>query len=158
MPHEGARVDIQAALTVIGRRPPERVRFEDKRDLTLNLFQANLQRADFSGSLKRVVLSVAHLEGTTLRGADLEGAILNRASLKGAMLVEANLEGAHLYGVNLEHANLREAILKGASLFDSDLSKVGYLDQNGLAAALGNATVMLPKGTPRPASWPEPRA
>jgi hypothetical protein len=82
--------DVQAALTVIGRRNFK----EDKGKL--NLRSTNLSQADlFKAHLKRADLSKAHLKETNLWEAHLEG----------AELVEVHMEGAHLRKVNMEGAN-----------------------------------------------------
>lgn len=173
------RVDVQAALAVIGDRPPERVAFEADRGLILDLSGANLQRARLKRMFARAILSRTHLDRTHLlggrfegthfdlahlRGANLRWAHLKGASLYGAHLEQANLEGAILEGAHLEYArsegaylrgtNLSEAHLEGAILFDTDLSKVNELEPDGLAEALGDATTTLPEGVQRPANWP----
>ena len=80
------RPDVQAAVTVVGRR-------DAKRDIEqINLTGANLTRAY------------------------LTRAILIRANLTGADLTHANLGGADFGGANLTHANLTYAYLDGADL------------------------------------------
>jgi uncharacterized protein YjbI with pentapeptide repeats len=114
------RADIQAALTVIGRRPEERIAHERRRraggiggatggeaGFRLDLRGANLQRSDLTG----LDLARALLTGTRLEGADL-----GEARLEGAHLWEARLEGAHLWGARLEGARLWRARLEGADL------------------------------------------
>jgi hypothetical protein len=63
------RTDIQAALSAIGRRNPEK----DKKNQKLNLSKADIAGAD-------------------LIGANLQGAILIEANLQGAFLIEAKLQ------------------------------------------------------------------
>jgi hypothetical protein len=133
--------DVQAALTVLGRR---RVEATDRRlDLQkLDLFgadvhAADLRHADFSGAdlrhadFRRADLHDAKLDGADLHDADLNGADLSDASLspadlRGADLHDANLSGAilslaDLRGANLGGANLRGAYLSHASLSPADL-------------------------------------
>ena len=131
------RVDIQAAFTVIGQRPPERIVFETEGSLRLNLAGANLQRAQLSkgkfananlaearlesaaldeANLEGASLDEAHLQGARLDGAHLEGASVYLASLVGVWLSGAHLEGARLNGAHLEGAMLSEAHLQGARL------------------------------------------
>src|SRR5450759_4532049 len=90
--------DVQAALTVLGRRTA--VAAEDPIDLT----GTHLARAD--------------LNGANLTDAQLRGANLTRAHLR-----EANLTGAHLVGVNLTDADLSEANLTGAWLVAANLNR-----------------------------------
>jgi hypothetical protein len=98
--------DVQAAMTVLGRRvalpgetEPERL-FLARVDLReVGLKKANLRWADLRG---------AHLEDAHLEGADLRGAQLEGAHLRGAHLEDARLEGADLRGAQLEGAHLRD--------------------------------------------------
>lgn len=140
------RLDLQAALTVLGRRNHA----DDDGvvvDLTYsclngihligatiegaNLEGANLIDADLSGTVLRnanltqVNLGGADLggvefRGANLRGADLPNAYLRNADLDGADLRNANLGDTHLegaeLGANLAGANLRNARLQGAKL------------------------------------------
>jgi hypothetical protein len=123
---EPPRPDIQAAITVVGRRDAKRdiqpVDFTRAclRGATLvqanlfraNLFRANLFRADLSGAN----LLRADLSGANLREADLTGGDLQYASLGDANLECANLECAELTGADFTRANLHDVILTGAYL------------------------------------------
>jgi len=118
------RPDLQAALTVVGRR-------DVKRDIR----RADLARADLSG---------ASLTYTDLSGVDLTGADLSGASLIGADLALANLNGADLSGARLDvadlhGANLDVAVLTGADLTGADLSGASLLDADLTGADLTNA-------------------
>ena len=98
--------DVQAILTVIGRRYTNR----DRDPLALNntcLRDVNLSGADLSG---------ANLFRATLFGADLTDATLTGANLTDANLFRADLTGANLTGANLINANLTGADLTGANL------------------------------------------
>lgn len=104
--------DVQAVLTVLGRR--NRSREKDER---LDLRHTDLRGADLNGlHLSRADLYEAHLEGASLKGAHLAAADLRRAHLTHADLVEADLRGADLREANLESAYLVEAHLEGADL------------------------------------------
>lgn len=85
---QGPPADVQAAMTVLGRRehPPG-----GRRPLDLT----------------RVDLRRVQLEGANLRDADLDG-----ANLQGAELPRANLHSAHLDGANLQDADLDGANLR----------------------------------------------
>src|SRR6266851_3841826 len=99
------RPDVQAAVTVIGRR-------DAKRDMDeINLGGANLPGA---------ILMEAHLRRANLDGADLTGANLNGADLDGADLTGANLPGANLSAAHLFRALLGNAHL-GATHLGADL-------------------------------------
>jgi hypothetical protein len=81
--------DVQAILTVIGRRDKNR----DRDALAL------------SGTcLANVNLTNANLTGANLFGADLTGADLTGADLTGADLTGADLTGADLTGADLTRA------------------------------------------------------
>jgi len=101
------RPDVQAALTVIGRRDPE----------------CDIRRIDLTGAdLTRAMLATAHLDGAVLADADLTGADLTRAMLANAHLIGANLTGARLADARLTRAMLATANLAGAHLADARLT------------------------------------
>ncbi|RVT84597.1 pentapeptide repeat-containing protein [Rhodobacteraceae bacterium CCMM004] len=118
------RLDIQTALTVLGRRSPAQVAYERAAEVpgseigfTLDLRGTDLRRADLrAASLGAARLERTHLEGAILGGAHLEGADLRGARLEGADLGGAHLEGADLRGARLEGADLGWARLEGAIL------------------------------------------
>ena len=107
--------DIQAALTVIGRRSADHWRVNLVRagiagaDLTnADLSRADLARADLTNAdLERANLTRADLSCANLRGADLQGTDLTDAELRGADLRFARLNGANLSGADLTGADLR---------------------------------------------------
>jgi hypothetical protein len=139
----GPANDIQAVLTVIGRRNNGGnvdLRFANLRAADLqgaNLSGANL----FQANLTFAALDSANLTGTSLIGADLTdahlvGANLTNASLRGevyfslrehhsvaANLIGANLRDVNLSGVDLSLINLTGADLSGAKLGGVDLSQ-----------------------------------
>jgi hypothetical protein len=86
--------DVQAALTVIGRRKlgSGSVDLFAARIPNVGLGRANLSDAD---------LIRANLSGANLGLADLNGAYLTSADLSRAVLGSANLSGAHLLNANL---------------------------------------------------------
>ncbi len=99
-----ARPDVQATVTVVGRRDAKR----DIERINLsgaNLFVAHLRGADLTGAN----LYSADLTGADLTGADLNSADLTRADLTRADLTRADLTGAHLHGAILTGANLTDA-------------------------------------------------
>lgn len=84
------RPDVQAAVTVVGRRAAKR----DIQDRPIDLYRAVLIRANLNG----VNLRGATLRGATLRGADLRDAILVGADLRGVTLRDARYGCADLTG------------------------------------------------------------
>jgi uncharacterized protein YjbI with pentapeptide repeats len=124
--------DVQAALTVLGRR---KIKYDRQSIPSVHLaytylrgavlIDGHFERAGFRGaylqgargaSLRRVHLKEAHL-----REAHLEGAGLSEADMEGAILIGAYLENARLDGANLRGANLTNAHLDGAALRGADL-------------------------------------
>ena len=126
--------DIQAILTVIGRRKA------DGESNTIDLGNTDLRGADLSGAdLRHAILFNAKLSDAKLSHADLSYADLRGADLRGANLRGAYLSGAYLSGADLSGANLLQAILFNANLSDAKLSDadLSYADLRG--AALFNA-------------------
>jgi uncharacterized protein YjbI with pentapeptide repeats len=116
------RPDVQAALTVIGRRDSAK----DVRELDLlqaNLGGANLYKAELGyAQLRDADLQHAFLVGAKLNMAHLSGADLHEAKLGGrADLSNADLSGANLSGADLDGANLHKARLNAAVLRDANL-------------------------------------
>lgn len=105
------RPDVQAAMTVIGRRTPGRDR--DRIDLTGAVLPgAVLFRTD----LTRVRLVDANLTGAVLHGADLSQSNLAGVTLTWADLVGARLTGTRLLNADLTSAKLANVDLAGAQL------------------------------------------
>jgi uncharacterized protein YjbI with pentapeptide repeats len=148
-PPQQPRADIQAILTVLGRRTrageePEVSRLALSRtDLrgahlryasfeAVDLSSAHLEGADLSGAnlaranlmganLQRALLSEALLDEALLSNAHLEGALLSRVRMRRAYLSGAHLEGARLYGADLEEADLSGADLENTVLLEARL-------------------------------------
>jgi uncharacterized protein YjbI with pentapeptide repeats len=118
--------EIQAALTVIGRRHPVLLQGE------INLVGADIPRAN----LARANLSFAHLEGVNLKGANLGGANLRFADLR-----EANLSGANLSGADMRNAALLGADLTKAKLLDAVMTSVKLMGANLTEANLNSAVI-----------------
>lgn len=134
------RIDIQAAITVIGKRDINRdpknkqldLSHTDLRGVNLNganlkqtnLYQTNLSGANLAGAnLSGAILSAANLSKTNLNQANLSGAILSAANLEGANLSAANLQRANLYLARLDGAILNDTLLKGANLREVQFSR-----------------------------------
>lgn len=128
--------DVQAALTVLGRRPDRgeanRVdlsgadlrgaRLRHARLQGAELRGAQLQEADLVGAkLQKADLRTAQLRGADLSWSQLDGAYLNGADLQGADLSGAQLRFAYLSGTQLHSADLRWAKLYGAQLDGAQL-------------------------------------
>ena len=134
------RMDVQASLTILGRRNPDRDRntFIDLAGADLagaDLFFANLTDANLASAN----LASANLTGADLTGADLTDAKLTHADLSVADLTDANLTGANLTGAGLTYADLTDAYLANADLDGADLANAAltnaYLSHADLARA-----------------------
>jgi uncharacterized protein YjbI with pentapeptide repeats len=162
--------EIAAVLAVIRRRPEVGRAREEQRgwhfDLRATdlrgarLDKAHLKRADLRGThLEYAWLSEAHLEGAILTGANLEGAGLEDARLEGAILAGTHLERADLSGAHLEGADAAGAHFEGAGLGVAHLEGACLEDATGVSLSSlfspsGDAYTVLPRGVPRPRSWP----
>ncbi|MER5325836.1 pentapeptide repeat-containing protein [Streptosporangium roseum] len=130
--------DVQAALTIIGRRNVARDAHAPHlfriRTPLAGLLRANLDGADLrSAKLLYADLRSAKLRNADVRNADLTGAILAGADLTRADLSGAILAGeADLTGTNLAGADLTEADLSGADLTGADLRGVLGFTENGI--------------------------
>jgi hypothetical protein len=122
--------DIQAILTVLGRRDYKYQRKDQYLDL---------RDTDLSG----VQLLKANLSSTWLVGANLSG----------AYLLEVGLLWTDLRWANLNGADLSAAHLIWASLSGADLSDARGLTQEQIELAIGDANTKLPAGLHMPESW-----
>ena len=175
------RTDIQAALTVIGRRSAEQKAREalDTRQSTkgyrLDLRKTNLQRADLSkldfakarlagAHLDRAGLWQVRLDEADLNGTHLEWAALNHAHFEGANLTEAHLENAFLFSAQLQGAHFFETHFDEGTVFraaDTILAALQQVDLTGINLTpeqvdvmFGDGSVILPETIPRPVHWP----
>ena len=109
-------IDVQSALTVIGRREVK----NDPEGQWLDLSSTNLTGAN---------LTLANISGADLKGADL-----SRANLFAANLTFDNLRGADFKGANLFFANLKEANLFGADFKGANLEGAQNLTTDQIKA------------------------
>jgi len=151
------RPDIQAILTVLGRR---RLVHEEGASVSLSLPETDLRGASLSGAhlegadlsdarlegahlgnahLERANLGNTHLEGADLSDARLEGAHLGNAHLGGANLWFAHPEQAHLRHAHLEGTDVRHAHLEGADFFRAHLDEADLRSANLRGAGLVRA-------------------
>jgi hypothetical protein len=163
--------DIQAALTVIGRRDSTKDPPNQRLDLrNTDIRNADLMDAKLNGvllikaNLKGAFLMKAKLEGAVIREANLENAVLIEANLKWADLEEANLEwaklganlsdavliranlyGADLWGAKLQRADIWEANLEAADLREADLRETKNLELEQIKLARGDSTTLVPE-------------
>jgi len=127
--HPQPATDVQAALTVLARRP-------DRPGTRVDLTAARLYGANLSGArLAGAVMNDVQLDGADLNGADLRRTAMAGASLQHAGLFKARLQGALLNQANLHASTLYQAHLDDVSLYDGVLTGVN-LDGASLKGAV----------------------
>lgn len=128
--------DVQAALTVIGRRDVTK----DPSDKGINLNQSNLTNADLiQANLSNAYLSQADLRNAHLMQSNLSNAYLSRANLSNASLFNADLRNSKLFNADLSYADLNSANLSNASLSQADLSNANLFNADLRNSKLFNA-------------------
>lgn len=145
-PRPTLRPDVQAAMTVIGRRT-------------------------VSYDRQPINLTDANLAGVELEKANLTGVNFYFANLTSAWLVDAKLINTNLTAADLTNANLYDANLAGADLGTADLTGVdwpvdvavpdhwrrgvgGDLEHDGINPGV-RATKRGPRNTQLPSSFPK---
>jgi uncharacterized protein YjbI with pentapeptide repeats len=128
-------VDIQAVMTVLGRR---KYSYQNGDQGCLDLRGTNLrglelspgakfQGCDFAGAhLENALLRLVEFKETNFFFAHLEHADLREAKLENARLENANLKQARLKKGNLKNSDLCRADLQGTDLRDADLSGADF--------------------------------
>lgn len=114
--------DVQAAMTVLGRRPSGRgsVNLRFVYLPLINLRKANFDYADLTGAdLRGAYVNNATLRFAGLMNADLRNAFLSAIDMRFAILVAADLRGADLSYTLLDRSNLSGANLQGANLLNA---------------------------------------
>ena len=137
--------DVQATLTVIGRRTEGTGRVDLTHvsirgaDLTgANLHEADLNFADLSA---RVYMYNANLRGAFLNDANLSGAYMPSADLTGASVSGSNLSGADMHDADLNSADLHDANLSGTNLSDANLGGANLSGVNLSGSNLSGANL-----------------
>lgn len=129
--------DIQAVLTVIGRRSRT---FGQGEDQSLDLRETQLAGADLENfKLRWALLEEADLQRANLQYADLQRASLRRAKLKETLLEFADLQRANLNEANMKKARLLYSNLQGANLEEADLQGANFWKANLNSAFLEGA-------------------
>ncbi len=174
-PQSKLDADIQAILTVLGRRDRSfeiRLQRSDlhgsciqKADLSgLDFDDADVDRADLgeadlrSAYFRNAVLIRANLKGASLdktdfSGAELNAAVLDDASLTYTDFTNADLSLASLRGTEAKKADFKDANLHLADLGGANLRFARNLTQKQIDVALGNRNTLLPDDLSAPARW-----
>jgi hypothetical protein len=110
-PNSAIKADIQAILTVLGRRTLA----NDRKGNRLDLHGTNLREANLKGAnLRDVNFFSTNLSWSYLEDADLRGALFSDS-----FLWNARLRGAKLAGANFYMAGLCQADLRGTNLAET---------------------------------------
>jgi pentapeptide repeat protein len=139
-------VAVQAALTVLGRRPTRPT--AELGPLRLNetvLMRTFLRGADLQcARMRDARLQWAHMERAHLEGARLHKAHLEHARLREAYLDHADLEAAHL-----EEAHLQDAQMDGVNLVKASMAGAELDGASLKGAHLAGANLAVVKGKPK---------
>lgn len=141
--------DIQAALTILGRR----IGLNDRDDPgdSLDLRGAILPGADLSGlNFRDAKFTGANLTGVTLRSTNLSDAvmvdaILSNAHISQTIMAKANLSSAKLNFAVLSSVNLTEATLEETDFSDADLTGALGVEIEQIKKARINTNTKPPK-------------
>lgn len=118
--HDKLREDIQAVMSVIGRRKWSETEKQSINLASVNLRYCNLNEANLGNAiLDKVILSEANLSKAILTHTNLCEAILCKSDLS-----EASLNYAYLFKADLSKSNLRKADFSKADLKYSNLTRV----------------------------------
>lgn len=134
------RPDLQAAVTVIGRRDVANDMDSLNRDNVIDLSDVCLINYSLDGNFSGADFSRSNLSFVGAIGTDLSCAEFGIATLHSAVLSEANLQRASLIGVdmsqavadgaNLSYADLRLSNLSATALFGAELRGTELIGTN----------------------------
>jgi hypothetical protein len=130
--------DIQAAVTVLGRR----LRANDPPGTRLSLASVNLSGYDFSNgdfagtSFRGAYLCASNFAGAKLMRADFQLAMLESADFYNAKAAEASFSAAYCGQARFAHSDLG-----GASFVESDLRQADFTGATMLGANMQGAVI-----------------
>ena len=146
MSRKEPRADIQAALTVIGRRAPDKIALERDKGFVLDLRDADLRGA---------LLHDGDFAQARFWRGNFQFAVLTRTNLKGAQLNGATLSYARLFKTRFDaNTNLLKTTFDKAFVFDTDFSKTG-VTQEQLSQMFASVDTRVPPALIRPTHWPD---
>ncbi len=131
------RVDVQAALTVVGSRPYRPGEIGQAAKPMLDLSNGNFQKCSFSGGqFRRARFSDTALDDAALIAADCREASFLRVSAVNASFDRANLERAIFANVGMESVSFRNADLKFTRFRRGDFSFADFVGADLSGASL----------------------
>lgn len=124
--------DVQAAITVLGRRD----RNQDPGNGILYLTSVDLRKMTFDrGDYTSIRFQHADLREANFYRATLQDARLWDAKLTKATLLDADLRNAYLVDADLQQADMRNCILTGADIQRANFAGAGGLTVNQVKSA-----------------------
>lgn len=136
------RVDIQIAITVIGRRRADQLVLERRLDYRLDLTKTNLQKVEFSNldfsyanfsnarleevKFKHSILVDTNFSKSTLEYARLDYSKLNDAKFVGTKLLECKMRYVNLSDAILSYLSLEKVFLTGAKFWSTVFEEVDF--------------------------------
>ena len=145
-PFKRLRADIQAALTVIGRRAPDKIALERHKGFRLDLRDADLRLTDLrDGDFAQAWFWSSNFQLAVLIGTNLKDADLQDADLSGAVLDQTRFNAK---------TNLKDTTFDKAIVFNTDFSKT-RVTQEQLSQMYAGGDTSLPPGLSRPDHWPD---
>jgi hypothetical protein len=131
------RVDLQAAIDVIGRRPESRKTKEKTQKYRLDLRGTDLSFANFTnGDFSAAIFANCRLEACKFRDADFSGVMFHSSVLNFSEFFRCNLTGARFDASVINRptakaggwvSSINMGELKGASFPSADLSALQHL-------------------------------
>lgn len=137
---EKPRADVQAAITVIGRRSEKQIEMEWQREIRLDLSRSNLSKIVFlGGNYSAVDFSNCIFDGANFRDSKLIGTYFFGARLNHVDFFNAQMKGARLDYATINQpkvpvgemsASITFAKKIGMTVVGADLSAINYLGEN----------------------------
>jgi hypothetical protein len=122
---KGPAMEIQAILTVLGRR-----RHDHRREhiwQRLDLRDCDLRGAKFQlAHMEKTRFDRAHVEGAIFYGAQVEEAIFYGADMKGADFYRANTRRTRFYDAHLEGSSFLLAHVEGANFDGAHIEEANF--------------------------------
>lgn len=134
------RADIQAVMTVIGRRSVGRISFERNRHR--NGLPAPYRLGLAYTNLSRISLTDLRLDHAVLSSVDFSKAALRRTKFSGAVMLKTKFDNASIDGADF---NL-------AIVFKTDFTSVENLSNDQVQSMFGNSTTKIPDSA-TPPKW-----
>ena len=149
--------DVQAALSIIGRRSVERIEYERNPDKngTQKPYQINLRNIKIRGAdFKNARLSHIDFTNTTLHDANFDGAQLDHTDFSFADLTESTFNGARLSNVeNFATGEPSLTIFHKANVYDCRFGCSQKLHQHSINNMYGAYNTTVPYGLTKPRNW-----